>query len=132
MVKHKIEGQRKFDPKREFIKITKFIYERRLTYATGGNWALRYDNKYYCTPTGLGRYYLYELEEEDIIVCDKNKNIIEIAKNYRELYDKLSKYTHYKKSLTSEIIMEIKTYFYQLIEYTEILLNLRDIHFQKN
>ena len=76
-VKHKNEEQRKFDPKKEFIKITKFIYERRLTYATGGNWALRYDNKYYCTPTGLGRYYLYELEEEDIIVCDKNKNIIE-------------------------------------------------------
>lgn len=62
-----------FDPKKEIIKITKFIYHRRLTYATGGNILLRYDNKYYSTPTGLGRYYLFELEEKDIIVCDKNR-----------------------------------------------------------
>ncbi len=77
MSKYTDEEQRKIDPKREIIEITKFIYERRLTYATGGNWVLRHDNKYYCTPTGLGRYYLYELDEEDIIVCDKDKKVIE-------------------------------------------------------
>ena len=67
----------KFDPKKEVVKITKFMYDRRLTYATGGNWVLKHNNKYYCTPTGLGRYYLYELSEDDVVVCDANREVIE-------------------------------------------------------
>ena len=71
------KDSQKFDPIAEVIKITKFVYDRRLTYSTGGNLILKYEGKYYSTPTGLGRYFLYELTPEDIIVCDKNRKIIQ-------------------------------------------------------
>jgi len=58
-----------------------------------------------------------------------NRPILEIAKNYRRLYKKLSKYTHFKDKISKEAKLEIRTCFYQLIEYTEIILNLRDRFF---
>ena len=65
------------DPKKEIIKITKFMYDRRLTYATGGNWVLKHNEKYYCTPSGLGRYFLYELSENDVVVCNMDRKVIQ-------------------------------------------------------
>ena len=72
-----LKNVKKFDPIAEVIKITKFMYDRRLTFATGGNLLLKHEDKYYSTPSGLGRYFLYELTPEDVIVCDKKGKIIQ-------------------------------------------------------
>jgi len=57
--------------------------------------------------------------------------IEDISKKYRELYDKLSGLAHKREgTVTPQILMSIETYYEQFLDYTEIILNLRDLHFQ--
>ena len=57
--------------------------------------------------------------------------IVDISKKYRELYDKLSGFAHKREgTVTPYIMMSIKTYYEEFLDYTEIILNLRDLHFQ--
>jgi len=56
-----------------------------------------------------------------------NKPIVEIAKNYRKLYQNLNGIAHNRsKKITSHIRMRLNIYFNQLIEYTETIISLRE------
>ncbi|KKN46467.1 hypothetical protein LCGC14_0672710 [marine sediment metagenome] len=57
--------------------------------------------------------------------------IEDIAKKYRDLYRKLSGLAHKREGLvTPKEMMDIKTYYELFLDYTEIILNLRELHFQ--
>lgn len=59
-----------------------------------------------------------------------NEPFIDIAKKYRKLYNYLNGLAHLrKKTFEQHKRMLIKTYFDQLLEYTEIILNLRELYF---
>ena len=56
-----------------------------------------------------------------------NKPIVEIARNYRKLYQNLNGIAHTRsKKITSSIRIRLNIYFNQLIEYTETIISLRE------
>lgn len=55
----------------------------------------------------------------------------QIAIKYRKLYGKLSKLAHFRgKYLTAQKVSELEIGSSQMLEYTEIIIDLRSIHFQ--
>lgn len=61
-----------------------------------------------------------------------SKPIEDIAKKYRDLYEKLNGLAHLREnSLSPKRIIQIKTFYAQFLDITEAILNLRDLHFLK-
>lgn len=64
--------------RKEMCKVAKLMWERRLTNAAGGNFAVRVDeNRILISPSLMSEEKHCELEPEDIILIDYEENIIE-------------------------------------------------------
>lgn len=64
--------------RKEMCKVSKLMWERRLTNAAGGNFAVRVDeNRILISPSLMSEEKHCELEPEDIILIDYEENIIE-------------------------------------------------------
>ena len=51
----------------EIVRFGKWIYEKQLTDIAGGNISVRQGDLIYCTPTGAGQKYMWDLRPEQII-----------------------------------------------------------------
>lgn len=86
--------------RKEMCKVAKLMWERRLTNAAGGNFAVRVDeNRILISPSLMSEEKHCELEPEDFILIDYEENIIEgtgnlsreglmhvlILKNFKEI-----------------------------------------------
>ena len=54
-------------PEEQIAKVGKMMYERRLTDLAGGNISCRVDDTIYCTPTGAGQIFLWNLRPNQIV-----------------------------------------------------------------
>ena len=64
----------------EMCKIAKLMWERRLTNAAGGNFAVRVDeNRILISPSMMSEHQHCELKPEDFLLIDYDENILEGA-----------------------------------------------------
>jgi L-fuculose-phosphate aldolase len=63
--------------KKEIVKIAKLLFEKNLACATGGNICVKSGDVFYITPHGMGNSRIYDINEEDILICDKDLTVIE-------------------------------------------------------
>ncbi len=64
--------------RREMVKVAKLIWERRLTNAAGGNFAVRVDdNRILISPSLMSETKFCDLVEDDFLLIDYDQNILE-------------------------------------------------------
>lgn len=66
-----------YDPRPAMVEIAELMYARRLTNSAGGNLSCRVGEITYITPRYLGSKQRWRLREEQILVFDKDFNILE-------------------------------------------------------
>lgn len=67
-----------YEMRKEMCKVAKLMWERRLTNAAGGNFAVRVDpNRILITPSLMSERLHCELLPEDLLLIDYDQNIIE-------------------------------------------------------
>ncbi len=89
-----------YEMRKEMCKVAKLMWERRLTNAAGGNFAVRVDdNRILISPSLMSEEKHCELEPEDFLLIDYDENILEgtgrlsreglmhclILKNFKEI-----------------------------------------------
>ena len=61
------------DPiKKSIVKIAQLLFQKNLAFATGGNICLKHEDLFYITPHGMGNSKLYDINEKDILICNKD------------------------------------------------------------
>lgn len=85
------------DPRAAMVEIAELLYSRRLTNSAGGNLSCRVGDTIYITPRFLGSKQRWQLHEEQILVFDKDFNILqgEPAKVSRESRMHFACYKHF-------------------------------------
>jgi L-fuculose-phosphate aldolase len=85
------------DPRPVMVEIAELMYARRLTNSAGGNLSCRVGDTIFITPRYLGSKQRWRLREEQILVFDKDFNIIEgdAAKVSRESRMHFACYKHF-------------------------------------
>ncbi|WP_334104702.1 class II aldolase/adducin family protein [Muricomes intestini] len=67
-----------YEMRKEMCKISKLMWERRLTNAAGGNFAVRVDdNRILISPSLMSEEKHCELAPEDLLLIDYDRNILE-------------------------------------------------------
>ena len=61
----------------KIVEIARMLFQKNLAFATGGNICVKKDEYFYVTPHGMGNFMLYRINPSDIIIIDKNFNIIQ-------------------------------------------------------
>ena len=89
-----------YEMRKEMCKVAQLMWERRLTNAAGGNFAVRVDeNRILISPSMMSEERHCELEPEDFLLIDYDENILEgtgrlsreglmhclILKNFKEI-----------------------------------------------
>ena len=85
------------DPRAAMVEIAELMYSRRLTNSAGGNLSCRVGDTIYISPRYLGSKQRWQLREEQILVFDKDFNILqgEPAKVSRESRMHFACYKHF-------------------------------------
>jgi len=66
------------ETRKEMCKIAYYMWDRKLTNAAGGNFAVRVDdNRILITPSLMSQNHFCEMNPEDFLLIDYNENIIE-------------------------------------------------------
>jgi L-fuculose-phosphate aldolase len=86
-----------YDPRSAMVEIADLMYARRLTNSAGGNLSCRVGDTIFITPRYLGSKQRWRLREEQILVFDKDFNILEgeAAKVSRESRMHFACYQHF-------------------------------------
>lgn len=62
--------------RRKIAKFGLMLYEKGLTDVAGGNLSMRVGNKVCITPSYAGQKKQWQIDPEDVLVCDFNRNIL--------------------------------------------------------
>jgi L-fuculose-phosphate aldolase len=86
-----------YDPRPAMVEIAHLLYSRRLTNSAGGNLSCRVGDEIYITPRYLGSKQRWILQEDQILVFDREFNILqgEPAKVSRESRMHFACYEHF-------------------------------------
>ena len=86
-----------YDPRPAMVEIAHLLYTRRLTNSAGGNLSCRVGDHIYISPRYLGSKQRWHLHEEQILVFDKEFNIVhgDPAKVSRESRMHFACYQHF-------------------------------------
>lgn len=63
-------------PEEQIVKVSKMMYEHRLTDLAGGNISCRDGDSIYCTPTGAGQKYLWDLRPNQILKAPIDSDVL--------------------------------------------------------
>ena len=65
------------EQRKEMLEIIKYLYDRKLTNAAGGNVSMRVaDNRVLITPSMMSEHHRCRINPEDLMIIDYEGNII--------------------------------------------------------